>query len=100
MILELSRPIKVAGGEEISRLKLRDYLTAGDVLAAHRAGPSDAVIQVAMLGCRVSGLDMSEYESLDVLDMDRIVAHVGDLQGKRFPEASADGAALSEISQK
>jgi hypothetical protein len=71
--ITLKRPIALLDKTSCTHVRLRrDYLTAGDILAMRRAG-ADEVVQSYALAARLFGLDMMEFDSLEVSDAAKLV---------------------------
>ena len=87
MIIQLKRAIPRLNRDDgsISAVNVREYITAGDMLAQQRAARRDATDAENELVCsltliaKLCGLDMKEVESLDVADVNAITSYVAGL---------------------
>jgi hypothetical protein len=80
MKITLTTPITDMTGLLRSELTCRDIVTAGDLLYAkrHSAGKTADEQSYALLA-RVCGLDMLDFEKLDLRDVAKIDAHLSEV---------------------
>jgi hypothetical protein len=86
MIYQLKRAIPRLDRSMCTVVTIREYLTAGDVLAQARAGEGELLQSLTLLG-KLTGLDMMEVESLDVEDVNAIMDQISKIITK---EAATD----------
>ncbi len=90
MIKKLRRPIPALAEnqEPYTELKVREYITAGDMLAHRRV--DDAFEGDCVLIGRITGLDPIEVRSMDILDVQELQEKIREWMTLPEPEPEAE----------
>ncbi len=89
--LKLKTPIKNLEGEPLTVLKLRPYVTVGDLLTAQKVHGDSDTEQSIFLVSQVTGLDTSEVELLDANDFTKLTRHVSAIMPNLEEEDPKEG---------